>query len=270
MRFPFLDGFLKRLRGIGQSKVVPSSWVPDRRSIPLTVEVLEDRCLLSASTTVPEFNPFSSVGMGDMLMASSPKGNSSIVFLGDSITWGFAYGTGAPIWSAFMAPLGAVDYGIIGQTTQSLLAQLSLGQLTGVKPSVVVLTIGTNNLLEGDTPQATAAGILADVNLIHLFQPQAQVLVVGVPPGEASPTNPYRLQVAQTNALLSQMLADDPQATFVNVGQAFEQPDGSISNTVMFDYIHPTTVGYLDWSTALAIPLIQATEASESLPSTLR
>jgi lysophospholipase L1-like esterase len=223
------------------------------------VEPLEDRRMMSANTTSPTPNAFFPfVGLGDVLMASQPKMEANIVFLGDSITWGYAFGAGAPVWSAFLNGAGAVNYGVNGQTTQNVLYQLSLGQLIGLHPSVVVLTIGTNNLLEGDTPQATAAGILADVNTIHFFEPQAQVLVLGVPPGAASANDPYRIAVNQTDALVSQQLAGDAHATFFNIAPAFEQSDGSISNQIMFDYIHPTTQGYADMTIALLPAIARA------------
>jgi lysophospholipase L1-like esterase len=180
------------------------------------------------------------------------------VFLGDSITAGYAYGTGAPVWSTFIAPLGAADYGVGDQTTQSLLYQISLGQLVGINPSVVVLNVGTNNLWEGDTPQATAAGVLADVSAIHRYLPAAQVLVLGVPPGGPRPNDPYRQQANQTDALVSQMLAGDPRATFVNIAPGLEQPDGTISNLFLFDSIHPTDLGYLGMTVVLLGPLDQA------------
>jgi beta-glucosidase len=230
----------------------------DRHSIPLTVEELEERFVLSADTTVaaPD-SPFSFTAPGVVMVAMQPKGNPGIVFLGDSITWGLASGMGAPVWSSVMAPHGAADYGVSGQTTQSLLYQLSLGQLVGIHPSVVVLTIGTNNLLEGDSPQATAAGILANVYAIHQYLPGAHVLVLGVPPRGASPTDPDRLQTEQTDALVQPLLAGDPRATFVNVAPALEQPDGSISGAVLIDTVHPTTLGYFDLMNALAAPLDQ-------------
>jgi beta-glucosidase len=230
-----------------------------RRLIPLAVEELEERCVLSADTTVaaPD-SPFSFTVPGDVMVAMQPKGNPGIVFLGDSITWGLANGMGAPVWSAVMVPHGAADYGVSGQTTQSLLYQLSLGQLVGIHPSVVVLTVGTNNLLEGDSPEATAAGILADVYAIHQYLPGAHVLVLGVPPGGASPTDPDRLQTEQTDALVQPLLAGAPWATFVNIAPALEQPDGSISSAVLIDTVHPTTLGYFDLMNALAAPLDQA------------
>lgn len=219
--------------------------------------MLEDRCLPSATTTIPpvaDIPPL--IAMADALMAMQPKGNPTVVFVGDSISWDYAYGSGAPVWSALMAPLGMANYGIGGQTTQDVLYQLSLGQLAGIHPAVVVLDIGGDNLLQGDSPQATAAGVLADVAAIHQYLPQAQVVYLGVLPGEQSPSNPYRSLGAQTNQLVSQMLASDPNAELVNLGSIFLQPDGTISTSMMSDYIHPTATGYWDLTNAL-LPIIE-------------
>ncbi|HEY7309790.1 MAG TPA: GDSL-type esterase/lipase family protein [Gemmataceae bacterium] len=212
--------------------------------------------MFSADTTLPTLlgAPLVTVA-GTFQTESQPRGNVSIVFLGDSITWGYQYGLGAPVWQSALVGLGAADYGVIGATTQSLLYQLSLGQLLGDGPSVVVLTIGTNNLLEGDGPDATAEGVLADVAMIHRFEPRAEVLVLGVPPGGASPNDPYRTQVNQTNALIAPMLVGDSRAMFANIAPAFEDGDGSISGLVMFDAIHPTTLGYANLTLALMTPL---------------
>ncbi|HEY7424177.1 MAG TPA: GDSL-type esterase/lipase family protein [Gemmataceae bacterium] len=257
--FSLVRSLLNWLWRRDRAKKPPPPRSREGRPSPLRVEALEDRRMMSANTTAPTpNNSFPFVGLGDMLMASQPKTPANIVFLGDSIDWGYQYGAGAPVWSAVMAGTATVDYGVIGQTTQNLLFQLSLGQLVGIHPSVIVLTIGTNNLSEGDTPQATAAGILADLNNIHLFAPQAQVLVLGVPPGGASPNDPYRIAVDQTNALVSQQLTGDAHATFFNIAPAFEQGDGSISNLVLFDYIHPTTLGYADMTVALLPAIAQA------------
>lgn len=220
--------------------------------------------MLSADPTVPApLDPNSIVEWWDATMVAQPKSNPSVVFVGDSITWGYEYGTGAPVWSAYLNPLSAADYGVPSQTTETLLFQLSLGQLTGMSPSVVVLMIGTNNLIQDhDTPQQTTAGILADINAIHLYQPQAQVLVLGVPPGEASPNDPYRAAVSQTDALVSQEVAGDPRATFVNIAPAFVQSDGSIPDSILFDGIHPTEQGYLNMTNVLLAPMVDAAMAS--------
>jgi lysophospholipase L1-like esterase len=255
----FFVDVVEWFRGLGGRRSVPSVHGFHRPAAPPRLEVLEDRCLLSNTTTIPAFADIPPiVAYPDVLMALQSKGNPALAFVGDSINFGYAYGEGAPVWATLMAPLHAADYAIPGQTTQSLLFQFSLGQLAGINPLVVVLNIGGNNLLEGDTPQATAAGVLADVATIHQYLPQSQVLVLGVLPGKESPTDPYRLAGTQTDALVSQMLAGDPHATFVSIGSVFLQPDGTISDSVMYDFLHPTILGYLDMTEAL-LPVIQQT-----------
>jgi len=196
------------------------------------------------------------IALTDYLFAAGPKGNPGVVFVGDSISWEYAYGSGAAVWSAYMAPLGMASYGVIGQTTQSLLYQFSLGLFNGINPAIVVLDIGGNNLLQGDTPQATAAGILADVAVIHESLPQAKILVLGVLPGMQNPTDSYRLDGTQTNQLAAQMLAGLPYASFQNIGSVFLQGDGTISSSLMSDYLHPTQLGYLEMTSAL-LPIIE-------------
>lgn len=255
-----------------------AGWFQDRRldaartrrlqtsALPPQLELLEERCLLTSTTTVPAVSEIpSQIALGDTMFASQPKGNPTVVWVGDSIGWEYDYGPGAPVWWSLMAPLGMVDYGVSGQTTQSLLYQLSLGQLGGINPSVVVLDIGGNNLLQGNSPQQTALGVLADVATIHQDLPNAQIVVLAVLPGKQSPNDPYRSEGAQTNQLVSQMLAGDPKVTYVNFGSIFVQPDGTISSSTMFDYLHPSEQGYIELTFAL-LPVIEQAMFANSPP----
>jgi lysophospholipase L1-like esterase len=237
--------------------IVRRKRLSERFASPPTVEVLEARCLPSVTTTVPPLSEIPpGIALMDYLFATQAKGNPSVVFVGDSISYQYAYGPGAPVWAKYMAPLGMSDYGVSGQTTQSLLFQLSLGQLVGIHPSVVVLDIGANDLLQGNSPQDSADGVLADLATIQQYQPLAHVVVLAVLPGEQSPSDPYRSLGAQTNQLVSQTLAGNPQVTYVNFGSIFLQPDGTISNSMLYDYLHPSEQGYLDLTNAL-LPIIE-------------
>src|SRR5438105_1138741 len=98
--------------------------LPNRQKINvrLTVEQLEERCVLStlgnpALLPIPGGSP-SWIGRFVQL-ATAPRRDRAVVFLGDSITEGFAVGRGAPVWSTNMAPLGAANFGISGNTTQN-------------------------------------------------------------------------------------------------------------------------------------------------------
>src|SRR5262245_60318148 len=126
----FFAAIMARFRGLGRRGIVSSSCDARRRAAPPRLEALEDRCVLSNTATIPAFADIPPiVAYPDVLMALQAKEKPSVVFVGDSISFGYAYGEGAPVWATFMAPLGMADYGIPGQTTQSLLFQFSLGQL---------------------------------------------------------------------------------------------------------------------------------------------
>src|SRR5205823_100202 len=81
---------------------------------------------------------------------------------------------------------------------------------------------------------------VADI-LTH--QPQAHVLLLGILPRGEGPTDFFRGEIAQTNQLISQ-LANGTSVTYADLGGLFLQPGGSISPALMFDFIHPTKLGY--------------------------
>ena len=67
-----------------------------------------------------------------------------ILFLGDSITAG--WGKAKPVWEEHYAKHQAANFGIGGDRTQHVLWRIANGELDGIKPKVVVLMIGTNNI----------------------------------------------------------------------------------------------------------------------------
>lgn len=219
-------------------------------TITLSLEQLEDRTVPSVTTEIPSVfavNP--TVLQLDAIRLFQEKCNPPVVFLGDSISMNLQL---SPTWG-FWSDKGAENYAVSGQTTQGLLLQLFCGQLNGVNPFVVVLNMGGNNLLQGNTPQDTAEGILADVAAIHHYLPWTQVVVEGVQPGGRTPDVPYRLQGAETNHIVDLALATDPRVTFVDVGGVFLEPNGELNPYLIntLDNIHPTPEGYVPYSLAL-------------------
>jgi lysophospholipase L1-like esterase len=156
-----------------------------------------------------------------------------------------------------MAALKSDNFGIGGNTTQTLLWQIDRDAvLNGLSPRMVVLLIGTNNLAQGQTPEQVAEGIAVTVGAIQAKQPQAQVLLLGILPRGSSPDDPMRGLVAQTNQLIAP-LATLGHITYLDIGGAFLQGDGSISSLVMADYLHPTLLGYEEMTVALMPSLHQ-------------
>jgi lysophospholipase L1-like esterase len=183
-------------------------------------------------------------------MALAEQGqHANILFLGDSVTDWLANGDGAPLWASFWAPLGAEDFAIGGIATSEVLWQVKTKQVQAVTPNVIVLCIGANNLIGGQDPSAVAAGIALILKKLERQLPTTRILLLGILPGGESPDNPLRPLIAQTNSMISQLAG--PQVQYLDVGSQFLEPDGSISSSVMFDYFHPTLLGYQIYTNAI-------------------
>jgi lysophospholipase L1-like esterase len=188
-------------------------------------------------------------------------GGVDVLFLGDSITDGWR-NDGKALWHEHFAPLKAANFGISGDRTQHVLWRMQQGELEGIKPRVVVLMIGTNNTgLERDkiTPRNTVAetaeGVTAIVQGLRTKLPDSQILLLAIfPRGEKDSLE--RRQVSEVNAALAKL--DDGQSVrFLDIGQKFLWPDGTLSKDIMPDLLHPNEVGYAIWAAAIKQPLAE-------------
>lgn len=190
------------------------------------------------------------------------KGGVDVLFLGDSITDNWRKPNfGLAIWEKNFAPLHAANFGISGDRTQHALWRMQNGELTGIKPQVVVLMIGTNNTgFERDrhTPRNSTpeiiSGITAIVQGLRTQLPETKILLLAIFPRSEKPTDPVRLQIQEVNQAISK-LHDGKRIIFLDIGAKFLEPDGTILKEIMPDFLHPSTKGYEIWADAIKQPL---------------
>lgn len=188
-----------------------------------------------------------------------------LVFLGDSIThfWGGeprdARQRGADEWSRYYAKRNVVNLGYGWDRTENVLWRLRHGEFEGVSPKVVVLMIGTNNL-GLNKPDEIAAGIRAICEEIGGRSPKTKILLLAVFPRGPKP-DAMRAKVGELNTLIAKF---DGQlgATFLDLGEKFLNPDGTISPEIMNDYLHPTAKGYAIWAEAMEPTLKKLLESA--------
>jgi lysophospholipase L1-like esterase len=168
-----------------------------------------------------------------------------VAWFGDSITdnwrdlpW---------LFDEFFGSYHAANFGVGWERIENVLWRMQNGELDGYRAKVVILLAGTNNLeaigfLRPNTPQQTAHGIAALISEIERRQPGAKILLIGILPRGQKSTDPVRPKIQQTNALLAQL--DGQRVRYIDIGQRFLEPDGSISATIMPDFIHPSPEGY--------------------------
>ena len=192
----------------------------------------------SAVIPTPRTEAWAIAGHESLLANSRTNPNMQVVFLGDSITHGLQFGLGAAVWREYFAPLNALAFALPGDKTQNILWRITEGgELNGLHPKVVVVLIGINNLTSKNTPEETAAGIAAIVHEIESGLPGARILLMGVFPCWE------RDSVQKTNAIIAK-LEDLKQVYFLNIGDKFIAPDGTIPKSVLKDGIHPSEEGY--------------------------
>lgn len=185
----------------------------------------------------------------------SKKGEAKLVFLGDSITRRWET-DGKEQWAKTWAPYQAANFGIGGDRTEHILWRLQNGNYDGLKPKLTVLMIGTNNTGHRMDPAAdTAAGIKAILEALRAKQPEMKILLLGVFPRGAKPTDKGRVRTNEINALLP-ALADDKTVFYQDIGSVFLQPDGTLTKEIMPDFLHLSPKGYELWTAAIA-PKVQ-------------
>ncbi len=170
-----------------------------------------------------------------------------IVFDGDSIMNRWET-TGKAIWNQRYAGKAA-DFGIEGDRVENVLWRLQQGQVDKMDPKVVILMIGTNNSGQNSADQI-AGGIKVLVAEYEKRCPNAHIILMGIFPRAEKPTDARRLKVAAVNDEIKE-LGTEERVTFIDIGPQLVEPDGTISRTMMPDFLHPTAKGYQIWAAAI-------------------
>ena len=184
-------------------------------------------------------------------VAVARRGGVELLFVGDSLTEGWEWDEGTE-WKKHFAPLGAANFGIGGDTTQNLLWRLGEVDCGALRPRVVVVLIGINNLgRENATPAQAVDGIRAVVAKLRGMFPDARILLLGIFPSGHASTDEIRQRVAAVNRQLLALGSEGGKVVVREIGGVFVESDGSITTEVMPDGLHLSPEGYRRWAAAI-------------------
>ena len=251
-----------------------------RSVLPMLVVLL----LTSCATKGPQVTRTPAPGDADFpTEAASPRhaqkvsevqsGKFDLVLIGDSITHtvgempGTIYEPLKAVWDRHFAPRNAINLGHNGFRTENILWILLNGELDfNPSPKVAVLLIGTNNTDDRNFPRVhnaeqVAAGTKAIVDLIRRRHPTTKVLILRIFPrgGDAEEgaaarvfhNSPQCIETCRQAGLLTSKLADGKHVFWLDVGNLFLRPDGTINTNLMPDLLHPNLAGAEAWASAL-------------------
>ncbi|XP_072166224.1 platelet-activating factor acetylhydrolase IB subunit alpha2-like [Diadema setosum] len=161
-----------------------------------------------------------------------------VLFVGDSLIQQLGQ---SEVWQEMFVGFHSLNFGIGGDCTHHLLWRLENGELENIEPKVIVLMVGTNN--HGHTAEEVTKGIEAVAQLIVTKQPQAHVIVLGIPPRGQKP-NKLREKMVAINDALRVSLPKLGRVEFLDSTKEFVHSDGLIDPSDMYDFLHLTNKGY--------------------------
>jgi len=187
-----------------------------------------------------------------------------LLFIGDSITAGWANATRTHIWDAYYGKYQPANFGIGGDQTQHVIWRIENGELEGITPKVTVLMLGTNNT--GPTGHTAAEIVAANTKIVSLIRtkiPGTKVLLLAIFPRGArkDPTGKItdsaitdaarRTEIIHAANVELAKLDDGQNVRFLDINASFVGQDGKIPFSIMTDQLHPNAAGYQLWADAM-------------------
>lgn len=197
-------------------------------------------------------------------VARAKQGDIDLLMMGDSITdfWRNAGQEGVTnppvagkaVFDRYFGGMKVANFGISGDSTQGVLYRLQNGEGEGYQPKAIMLMIGTNNGGYCSTAEI-AEGVGAIVLEMRKRFPAAKILLLGIFP-RADPADGMRKTVLGVNPIIAK-LHDGEHVFYMDIGEKFLAPDGTIPDDIMHDKLHPTEKGYEIWAEAVKEPLAE-------------
>jgi lysophospholipase L1-like esterase len=214
----------------------------------------------SSSATVPSPRTDTNSKLAHIqLLEKAKKGGIDVYFLGDSITrrWGCTdpqYADRLANWKANFFGWNAADFGWGADQIQNILWRAENGELDGVKPRIIVILAGTNNVGSQPGDDAKVAditnGLQALIDICRTKAPAATIILTGI-----FPRNDNIAVMPTINKINENLakLADGKTIRYLNVNDKLADSDGKLFAGMMNaqDNLHPTVKGYQVWADGL-------------------
>jgi lysophospholipase L1-like esterase len=165
-----------------------------------------------------------------------------LIFIGDSITEQWRWGTGITVWKKHFEDR-ALDFGLGADKTQHTIWRLKNFDLKEWSPKVAIILIGTNNA--GDTPEEIAAGVKAVIDTTKEKFPGIKAVVLSILPNARATE-----KMAVANTLIAP-LADGKTVFYLDLASKFTPVEGGNWLGLGRDKLHLTAEGYEMWAAEL-------------------
>lgn len=215
------------------------------------------------------------------LLDKARRGGIDVYFEGDSITrrWGTsdtAYRTFFEHWTRSFFGWNAANFGWGGDTVQNILWRLAEGELDGVRPKVIVVMAGTNNVggmprdgVDAAVVESVTNGMKAVLDLMQRQAPEATIVLMGITPRADSRGGASVMPTIDAINERYGKLADGRRIRYVTLNAQLARADGAPREGVTVDGLHLSLAGYQIWADALTpifIELLGPRAATDHAP----
>ncbi|MDR1296367.1 MAG: GDSL-type esterase/lipase family protein [Deltaproteobacteria bacterium] len=169
-------------------------------------------------------------------------GRPVVVMLGDSLTAG-------GVWAPLNPGARIVNLGVSGDGCEDVLDRLDA--VVVLKPDLVVLQVGVNDLAGSGSPEDIVGGHEAIWRELRRALPEARLVVCSLLPmgwkwaGGRGPEH-YNRRIRQVNRLL-QKAAEDEGLPFLDLYAAMADLDDNLPDFATYDGLHLSPKGYAIW-----------------------
>jgi lysophospholipase L1-like esterase len=191
------------------------------------------------------------------LLKKAKAGRIDVYFIGDSIVrrWGATdYPELLANWRANFFGWNAANFGWGADRTENILWRLENGELDGVRPKVIVVLAGTNNIGAepgGDGKVADITRGLEEIVAVCLRKvPDATIVLTAIfPRNDNLAVLP---EIARINRNL-RVMADGTRVRYLDITDKLADAEGRLFDGMMHDRdkLHPTLRAYQVWADAL-------------------
>lgn len=183
------------------------------------------------------------------LNALGREGTASLVLYGDSLMEGWEH-MGRHALAQSFGTYETVVMGMGGDGTPHALWRAKNGNFKNLRPRVVVIMIGTNDL-ESQSEQEIVDGITAVAQAVNAITPDSKILLLGLFPRGEDRAHHLRAPIQRVNEGM-QKLADDETIYYRDFGALLLDEDGTARREIQPDHLHLSREGYRVWAAALA------------------
>ena len=172
----------------------------------------------------------------EKFVAIATRSLSSVLLVGDSLVNGLA--RYHRVWSKYLEPLLALNFGVGGDRTQHVLWRIENGEMP-LNLQVAFVHYGTNNL-DRDNPAEIRDGIASIVYTIQEKKPNANIIVSGLLPRDQE-ISPRRDKIKLVNQKLMKWCRSGKvrNVHYLKPDKDWTEPDGRLAKRYYFtDFLH--------------------------------